>query len=94
MGASWMCRNLKYAVIDKIYIRYIDILFRIIFYGALYGFDKSRTVSHANPMNKAIITGVTAGVMVLGLVFSPLFNSSIFASAQARIEGAYLPSKA
>lgn len=37
-------------------------------------------------MNKAIIAGVAAGVLVVGLVFSPMFNSSFSASAQAQDE--------
>ncbi|NWG36247.1 multicopper oxidase domain-containing protein [Nitrososphaera sp.] len=38
-------------------------------------------------MNKAIIAGMAAGVLVVGLVFSPLFNSPIFGSAQAQNQG-------
>jgi nitrite reductase (NO-forming) len=37
-------------------------------------------------MNKAIIAGVAAGVLVVGLVFSPLFNGNPLSAAQAAID--------
>ena len=38
-----------------------------------------------NPvMNKAIIAGLAAGVLVVGLVFSPLFNGSPLSAASAQ----------
>jgi nitrite reductase (NO-forming) len=39
-------------------------------------------------MNKAIIAGVSAGVLVVGLIFSPLFNALPLSSAQAQDNGA------
>ncbi|HEX9677516.1 multicopper oxidase domain-containing protein [Nitrososphaera sp.] len=38
-------------------------------------------------MNKAIIAGIAAGILVVGLVFSPLFNGSPLTSAQADHSG-------
>lgn len=35
-------------------------------------------------MNKAIIAGVAAGVLVVALVFSPLFNTFPFQGVQAQ----------
>jgi nitrite reductase (NO-forming) len=39
-------------------------------------------------MNKAIIAGVSAGVLVVGLIFSPIFNAFPLSSAQAQDSGA------
>lgn len=38
-------------------------------------------------MNKAIIAGIAAGILVVGLVFSPLFNGSPLTAAQAQETG-------
>ena len=38
-------------------------------------------------MNKAIIAGIAAGILVVGLVFSPVFNGSPLQSAQADHSG-------